>query len=69
MKHSIEKEFFILCLYGDDLLVTRKDEEDMMKFKRGVMLELGNLSYFFGMEFRNTSKYTFLYHNNRTKIC
>ena len=46
----------ILCLYVDDLLITRADKAGTMKVKSKLMQEfemsdLGNLSYFMGMEF------------------
>ena len=54
-------EFLIICLYVDDLLVIDGNKEDMRVFKGRIMEEfemsdLGELSYFLGIEFVSTSK-------------
>lgn len=46
-----------ICLYVNDLLVTRSNLENLSMFKELMkkefeMLDLGNLSYFLGMEFQ-----------------
>jgi hypothetical protein len=51
----------IVCLYVDDLLITGGDSNEIEKFKLTMnkefeMTDLGNLSYFLGMEFVKTSK-------------
>lgn len=47
----------IICLYVDDLRVTGNSLENLSKFKELMkrefeMSNLGNLSYFLGMEFQ-----------------
>ena len=56
----------ILCLYVDDLLITGDEEAEIVKVKSKLMQEfemydLGNLSYFLGMEFKNTEEGVFLH--------
>ena len=56
----------IMCLYVDDLLITGADEVKIRKVKSKLMQEfemsdLGNLSYFLGMEFKDTSEGVFLH--------
>ena len=58
-------EFLIICLYVDDLLVIDSSKEDMRVFKGRIMEELemsdlGELSYFLGIEFVSTSKGIFM---------
>lgn len=50
----------IICLYVDDLLVTRSSQKDTEEFKELMKTEfemtyLGKLSYFLGMEFTYTA--------------
>lgn len=57
----------ILCVYVDDLLITGSDEGRIKGCKVELMREfemsdLGNLSYFLGMEFKNTSQWVLLNH-------
>ncbi|GAU51473.1 hypothetical protein TSUD_95880 [Trifolium subterraneum] len=59
-------DHIILCLYVDDLLITGANEKEIVKFKTSLMQEfemydLGNLSYFLGMEFKHTKKDVFLH--------
>lgn len=56
----------ILCLYVDDLLITCANELDIRRFKSNLMQEfemynLGNLSCFLGMKFKDTSEGVFLH--------
>lgn len=51
----------IICLYVDDLLITGTDEAYIKCVKSKLMKEfemfdLGNLSYFLGIEFKDTSE-------------
>lgn len=53
-------DIVILCLYVDDLLVTGNNETKVIEFKRKMMstfemTDLGEISYFLGIEFQNTS--------------
>ena len=53
-------DIVIVCLYVDDLLVTGNSEAKVAEFKKNMMSEfdmtdLGELSYFLGIEFRRTS--------------
>jgi hypothetical protein len=66
MKGSSKLDHIILCLYVDDLLVTGANEKEIRKFKSSLMQEfemsdLGNLSYFLGMEFKHTDRGVFLH--------
>jgi transposase InsO family protein len=50
----------ILCLYVDDLLVTGNNEAKVTEFKKKMMnifemTDLGEISYFLGIEFQSTS--------------
>lgn len=54
------------CLYVDDFLITCAYEAEIKGFKSKLMQEfemydLGNLSYFLGMEFKDTSEEVFLH--------
>ena len=56
----------ILCLYVDDLLITGVNEVRVRKVKSKLMQEfemsdLGNLSYFLGMKFKDMSEGVFLH--------
>ena len=56
----------IICLYVDDLLVTGSSKEDTRVFKGRIidefeMSDLGELSYFLGIEFVTTSKEIFMH--------
>lgn len=51
----------IVCLYVDDMIVTRNNEAEMKDFKRSMMerfemSDLGKLSCFLGIEFEENSK-------------
>ena len=51
----------ILCLYVNDLLIIGSDEDEIMKVKSKLMQEfemsdLGNLSYFLGMKFKDSEE-------------
>jgi hypothetical protein len=64
MKGSSKLDHIILCLYVDDLLVTGANEKEIRKFKSSLMQEfemsdLGNLSYFLGMEFKHIDRGVF----------
>ena len=66
VKGSSKSDHIILCLYVDDLLITGANEKENMKFKSMLMKEfemsdLGNLSYFLGMEFKFTDRGVFLH--------
>ena len=56
----------ILCLYVYDLLITGSNADELTKSNTSLMFEfemsnLGNLSYFLGMEFVNTPAGVFLH--------
>lgn len=56
----------MICMYVDDLLITDADEVDIRKVKLKLMQEfemfdLGNLSYFLGMEFKDTGEGVFMH--------
>jgi len=66
LETQILVSFFIICLYIDDLLVTSSNKEDMRVYKGRIMEEfemydLGELSYFLGIEFVSTSKGIFMH--------
>jgi hypothetical protein len=46
----------IVCLYVDDMIVTGNNEEEMKVFKKSMMTDLGNLTYFLGIEFEMNSQ-------------
>jgi len=51
----------IVCLYMDDVIVTGNNEEEMKDFKKNIMKkfemsDLGNLTYFLGIEFEMNSQ-------------
>ncbi|XP_057443849.1 uncharacterized mitochondrial protein AtMg00810-like [Lotus japonicus] len=55
----------MVCLYVDDLLVTGSKESEIHKFKEKMQLEfemsdMGELSYFLGIEFLRTEKGVFM---------
>lgn len=59
VKHSTDKGTLLVCLYVDDLLVTGSNEDAIAKFKSSMlnefeMTDLGELSYFLGIEFKRT---------------
>ncbi|XP_047155510.1 uncharacterized mitochondrial protein AtMg00810-like [Vigna umbellata] len=60
VKGDFVKELIIICLYVDDLLVTRSNPRFIDEFKKIMeakfeMTDLGNLSYFLGIEFIHTT--------------
>lgn len=60
MKGGTREDLMIICLYVDDLLVTRSNLKGIEEFKRTMeaefeMIDLGKLSYFLGMEFTHTT--------------
>ncbi|GAU44417.1 hypothetical protein TSUD_100640 [Trifolium subterraneum] len=66
VKGSNNEDLILLCLYVDDLLITGSNKNILQKFKTDIMREfemsdLGELSYFLGMEFVKTSKGYFLH--------
>lgn len=61
IKAQSESEILIVCLYVDDLLVTGSNGSEIADFKCKMMEEfemsdLGELSYFLGLEFSKTEK-------------
>lgn len=67
--HVMAQDITIICLYVDDLLVTGNSMMNLSKFKelmnRGFkMSDLGNLSYFLGMEFQ-IAEQGMLFHQRR----
>lgn len=51
----------LICVYVDNLLITGNNIKNLKKFKQLIMKELemsdlGNISYFLGMEFLKTKK-------------
>lgn len=61
VKLSQNNSLMIVCLYVDDMIVTSEDTAELNEFKQRMMQEfemsdLGELSYFLGMEFSPTSK-------------
>ncbi|XP_017441172.1 uncharacterized protein LOC108346619 [Vigna angularis] len=58
-QHNDKAEKLIVCLYMDDLLITKSSEEKISDFKIQMLKEfeisdLGRLSYFLGIEFTKT---------------
>ena len=54
-------KFLILCLYVDDLLITCSCKKEIEDFKGDLskefeMSDLGDISYFLGIEFYKTSR-------------
>lgn len=61
VKAKIDVDLILICLYVDDLLITRSDQKEVEEFKLRMksefdMTDLGELSYFIGMEFVQTKK-------------
>ena len=61
MKKGIEGNQLLICLYVDDLIVTGTDVNEIEAFKTQMMNEfemsdLGNLTYFLGMEFTEVAE-------------
>ena len=61
MKKGIEGNQLLICLYVDDLIVTGSDLNEIEAFKSQLMSEfemsdLGNLTYFLGMEFTEVAE-------------
>jgi len=61
VKKGIECNQLLICLYVDDLIVTRSDMKEIKVFKTQMMnefemLDLGNLTYFLGMEFTEVAE-------------
>jgi len=72
VRNTDSGEFLIICLYVDYLLVTNSSKEDMRVFKGRIMEEfemsdLGELSYFLGIEFVSTSKGIFMHKKSMQK--
>jgi hypothetical protein len=66
VKGSNHRDIMMICLYVDDLLITGSDKTVLEKFKADIMKEfemtdLGELSYFLGMEFTKTTRGCFLH--------
>jgi len=64
-----DKNITIICIYVDDLLVTRSNQNEIEKFKHTMksefeMTDLGKLSYFLGFEFK-TSKTGIVMHQQK----
>jgi len=61
VKKGIEGNQLLICLYVDDLIVTGSDVNEIEAFKTQMMNEfemsdLGNLTYFLGMEFTEVAE-------------
>ena len=61
MKSGKNSSLVIICLYVDDLLVTRNDSTEIERFKVLMksefdMTDLGKLTYFLGIEFITTEE-------------
>ena len=59
-KKGPRSDMMIVCLYVDDLLVTGSSEGEIEEFKKKIMQEfemsdLGLLSYFLGIEFKDSN--------------
>lgn len=59
VKGEYESDLVILCLYVDDLLITGNNKVEIDKIKQLLknqfeMTDLGSLSYFLGIEFKET---------------
>ena len=57
----LDKGIIMLCLYVDDLLITRSNEKLIHEFKKDMkkefeMTDLGLLTYFLGIQFMRTSR-------------
>lgn len=62
VKKLATRNHLLVCLYVDDLLVTRSSQAKIDEFKRGMKSELlGLVSYFLDMEFVRTNKGMFLH--------
>jgi len=61
VKNAIEGNQLLICLYVDDLIVTVSDVKEITRFKSQMtnefeMSDLGNLTYFLGIEFSEATK-------------
>jgi len=61
VKHSTNRGTLLVCLYVDDLLVTRNNESAITnlkssKLKEVLMTDLEKLSYFLGIELKRTEE-------------
>ena len=61
VKHSNNRATLLVCLYVDDLLVTRNNESPIKNFKSSklkeiLMTDLEELSYFLGIKFKRTEE-------------
>jgi len=66
VKRTSHANTLIVCLYVDDLIITRSVEEEIEEFKGRMKIEfemtdLGTLSYFLGLEFVHTHRGVFLH--------
>ena len=64
-------DILIVCLYVDDLLITGKDCSAISTFKQEMksefeMSDLGELSYFLGIEFKRTKAGIFMHQSKYT---
>ena len=67
MKSGNNSSLVIICLYVDDLLVTRNDSTEIERFKVLMksefdMTDLGKLTYFLGIEFITTEERIMMQH-------
>ncbi|XP_050895365.1 uncharacterized protein LOC127101984 [Lathyrus oleraceus] len=66
IQHTSEGGMILVCLYVDDVLLTRSCSDEIMKFKKVLMNEfemtgMGNMIYFIGMEILYSKKGIILY--------
>ena len=56
VQHTSEDNMILVCMYVDDILLTRSSEQKIVEFKKVLMnafemTDLGKMSFFLGMEF------------------
>ena len=72
VKKKENGDMLIVCLYVDDLIFTRNNSEMISEFKREMaaefeMTDIGLMSYYLGIEVKQSDDGIFISQNNYTK--